>query len=186
MNEIALCAIVGAFLLNLVFHTGLGMKEIHRGIDSFLLGPLLRWVSLGIVVFLFWLLWTFVFSPLSLGFFDVVFIFPFCALTFYVIDEYLLKHKSPANKYDNALFLSTPLCVFSLFMTLRLASSVAEAAVLSLSFSIGCILSALTLNSIYLRVQSEPISKRIVGLPFIFITSGLLAFIFSIVATILL
>ncbi|MDR1468498.1 MAG: hypothetical protein LBT00_04330 [Spirochaetaceae bacterium] len=189
MNEIVLCAILASFFLNLVLHTGLGIKEIYRDIDASLRGPFLRGGALSVIVFLFWLLWTFVFTPLSLGFFDIIFIFPFCALTFYIIDEHVPKQKFHAKLFygtDHSFFSSISLCVFSLFATLRLASSVAEAAVLSLSFFAGFILSALTLGSIYLRAQSEPISKKISGIPFVFISNGLLALLFSITATVLL
>jgi Na+-translocating ferredoxin:NAD+ oxidoreductase RnfA subunit len=192
MNEIVLCAVLASFFLNLALHTGLGFREIYRDIDSSLRGVLARCAVLSVVVFLFWLLWTFVFTPFSLGFFDTIFIFPFCALALYAIDEYVLKQKFPAELfYEKAPAFSsssslTPLCVFSLFMTLRLASSVTEAAVFSLSFSAGYIISALALGSIYLRVQSEPISKKISGLPFVFISNGLLALLFSITATVLL
>jgi Na+-translocating ferredoxin:NAD+ oxidoreductase RnfA subunit len=188
MSEIALFAILAVLSLNLVLHTGLGIKEIYQDSNSSFTGSLLRWVSLFAVVFLLWLLWTFVFSPLSLGFFDVIFIFPLCALAFYAIDEYILKHKSLThfNANGNAISMSTPLCVFSLFMTLRLASTVAEAALLSLFFSVGCILASLILSSILLRMKSEPVSKKITGIPLAFISNGLLALIFSAAATILL
>jgi Na+-translocating ferredoxin:NAD+ oxidoreductase RnfA subunit len=190
MNEIVQCAILALLFLNLGLHTGLGIKEIYRDIDASLRGPLIRCAVLSVVVFLFWLLWTFVFTPLSLGFFDTVFIFPFCVLALYAIDEYVLKQKFHEELfYDETPAFSSspiPLCVISLFMTLRLASSVAEAAIFSLSFSAGSVLSVLILGSIHLRVQSEPISKKISGLPVIFISNGLLAFIFSITATILL
>jgi Na+-translocating ferredoxin:NAD+ oxidoreductase RnfA subunit len=188
MSQIALFAILAALSLNLVLHTGLGIKEIYQDVDTSFLGSLFRWGALFAVVFLFWLLWTFVFSPLSLGFFSVVFIFPFCALALHAIDDYLLKQRPPPyfNPSPNGISLSTPLCVFSLFMTLRLASTVAEAALLSLFFSAGCILASLTLSSILLRMRSEPVSRKITGTPLAFISNGLLALIFSVAATILL
>jgi Na+-transporting NADH:ubiquinone oxidoreductase subunit NqrE len=188
MSQIALFAILAAVSLNLVLHTGLGIKEVYQDVHSPFSGSLLRWVSLFVVVFLLWLLWTFVFSPLSLGFFDVIFIFPLCALALYVIDEYVSKYKSLTrfHKNNNVISLSIPLCVFSLFMTLRLASTVAEAALLSLFFSAGCVLASLILNSILLRMMSEPVSKKITGVPLTFISNGLLALIFVAVATILL
>jgi Na+-translocating ferredoxin:NAD+ oxidoreductase RnfA subunit len=186
MSEIALFAILSAFSLNLVLHTGLGIREIYKDVHSSFRGSLPRWISLFVVVFLFWILWTFVFTPLSLGFFEVIFIFPFCALTLHTIDEHISKYNARFHKNDDAVSLSTPLCVFSLFMTLRLASSIAEAALLSLFFSVGCVLAALTLNSIHLRTQSESVSPKIVGVPLIFIANGLLALIFSAAATILL
>jgi Na+-translocating ferredoxin:NAD+ oxidoreductase RnfA subunit len=189
MSEIVLCAVLALFFLNLCLHAGLGMQEICRDIDASRHGSIARCAALSVVVFLFWLLWTFVFTPLSLGFFDTVFIFPFCALALYAIDEQALKKKFHAKLFhekNNTIPSLTPLCVFSLFITLRLATSVAEAAVLSLSFSAGSVLSVLVLGSIHQRVQTEPISKKIAGLPFIFISNGLLALIFSITATILL
>jgi Na+-translocating ferredoxin:NAD+ oxidoreductase RnfA subunit len=188
MSELVLCAVLASFFLNLALHTGLGIKEIYRGIDSSLRGPLARCLVLSVMVFLFWLLWTFVLTPFSLGFFDIVFIFPLCTGAFYLIKEYIPGRKLHADLFyekDNILSSIIPLCVFSLYMTLRLASSVAEAAILSLSFSAGFFLSTLTLGSIYLRVQSEPISKKISGLPFIFISNGLLALLFSVIATVL-
>jgi Na+-transporting NADH:ubiquinone oxidoreductase subunit NqrE len=187
MSEIALFSILAALSLNLVLHTGLGIKEIYQNVYSFFPGSLLRWVSLFAVVFIFWLLWTFVFSPLSLGFFDVIFIFPLCTLTLHAIDEHI-THKLQARFYTNssAIEMSAPLCVFSLFMTLRLASTVVEAALLSLFFSTGCILTSLILGSILLRMRSEPVSRKISGIPLAFIANGLLALIFTATATILL
>jgi Na+-translocating ferredoxin:NAD+ oxidoreductase RnfA subunit len=187
MSEIALFAILSAFSLNLILHTGLGIKEIYQDVHSPFRNSLPRWVSLFVVVFLFWILWTFVFSPLSLGFFDVIFIFPFCALTLHTIDEYISKRQpTHFHKNHDAVSLSTPLCVFSLFMTLRLASTIAEAALLSLFFSVGCVLAALILGSIHLRMRSESVNPKIAGIPLIFIANGLLALIFSTAATILL
>jgi Na+-translocating ferredoxin:NAD+ oxidoreductase RnfA subunit len=188
MSQIALFAILAALSLNLVLHTGLGLKEVFQDVHSSFSVSLLRWVSLFAVVFLLWLLWTFVFSPLSLGFFDVIFIFPLCALALYAIDKYIQKYESLTHfhKNENAISLSIPLCVFSLFMTLRLASTVAEAALLSLFFSVGCILASLILSSILLRMRSEPVSQKITGAPLAFISNGLLALIFSAAATILL
>jgi Na+-translocating ferredoxin:NAD+ oxidoreductase RnfA subunit len=189
MKEIVLCAIFASFFLNLSLHTGLGMAEIYRDIDSSLRGPLVRCVVLSIVVFLCWLLWTFVLTPLSLGFFDIVFIFPLCALALHTVDEQILKQKCHGELFyekESALSSLVPLCVFSLLITLRIASSVAEAAILSLSFSSGSVLAALILGAIHLRTRAEPIGAKIAGLPFIFISNGLLAFIFSITATILL
>jgi Na+-translocating ferredoxin:NAD+ oxidoreductase RnfA subunit len=188
MSEIALFSILAAFSMNLILHTGLGIKEIYQDVHSDFRKSMLRWVSLFVVVFLLWLLWTFVFSPLSLGFFDVIFIFPFCALVFYAIDEYIQKQppRGNAHKNDNTITPSAPLCVFSLFMTLRLASTVAQAVLLSLFFSVGCVLAALTLSSIQFCTRSDPVNKKIAGIPLVIMSNGLLALLFSAAATILL
>jgi Na+-translocating ferredoxin:NAD+ oxidoreductase RnfA subunit len=188
MNEIVLLAIIACLSLNLVLNAGVGINEIYHDVDTSFGSSLLRWVSLFVVVFLYWLLWTFVLSPLSLGFFDVIFIFPLCALAFHAIDEYILKRKPATHPHQNSdnISLSIPFCVFSLFMTLRLASSVAGAAILSLFFSAGCILAARILSSIHLRMRSESVGKRVAGVPLAFISNGLLALIFSAVVAILL
>jgi Na+-transporting NADH:ubiquinone oxidoreductase subunit NqrE len=184
MSEIALFTILAVLSLNLVLHTGLGIKEIYQDVNSSFSGSLLRWVSLFAVVFLFWILWTFVLSPLSFGFFDIIFIFPLCALALHAIDEYAQKHAS--RFHASTISRSIPLCVFSLFMTLRLASTITEAALLALFFSAGCVLASLILSSILLRMRSEPVSKKVAGIPLTFISNGLLALIFSAAAAILL
>jgi Na+-transporting NADH:ubiquinone oxidoreductase subunit NqrE len=186
MSEIALFTILAVLSLNLVLHTGLGIKEIYQDVNSSFSGSLLRWVSLFAVVFLFWILWTFVLSPFSFGFFDIIFIFPLCALALHAIDDYVLKHASRFHANVGTISRSIPLCVFSLFMTLRLASTITEAALLALFFSAGCVLASLILSSILLRMRSEPVSQKVAGIPLTFISNGLLALIFSAAAAILL
>jgi Na+-translocating ferredoxin:NAD+ oxidoreductase RnfA subunit len=185
MSETALFAIMATLSLNLVLHTGLGIKEIYQDANAFFPNSLLRWISLFAVVFIFWILWVFILSPLSLGFFDVIYIFPFCTLALSAIDEYVKRKLPRFYTHSNNIEMSAPLCVFSLFMTLRLASTVTEAALLSLFFSAGCILASLILGSIFLRMKLEHVSKKIAGVPLAFISNGLISLIFTAVATIL-
>jgi Na+-translocating ferredoxin:NAD+ oxidoreductase RnfA subunit len=188
MNDITLVAILAGFSLNLVLNLGLGIREIYHDLDLPLRASLLRWALLFAIVFLFWLLWTFVFSPLALGFFDAIFIFPFCAAALRAADEHLAKRKLFAHFHQSNIPLasSTPFCMFSLFMTLRLASSVFDAALFSLFFAAGCALPALILKTIHQRQQLEPARKDITGIPFFYISCGLLALICSGAAAILL
>jgi Na+-translocating ferredoxin:NAD+ oxidoreductase RnfA subunit len=188
MNDITLLVILAGFSLNLVLQSGLGIREIYHDLDFPFRASLLRWALLFAVVFLFWLLWTFVFSPLSLGFFDAIFIFPFCAVVLRAADEHLAKQKFFAHFHQSgsSLASSTPFCMFALVMTLRLASSVFDAAFLSLFFAAGCALQSLILKAIHLRQQLEPARKSIAGIPFFYISCGLLALVCSGVAAILL
>jgi hypothetical protein len=206
MKEMSLYlyAVLSALSLNLVLETGLGFGMAYK--DAILPAKirLLRWGSLFAVVFLFWLLWTYLFSPLALGFFDLVFIFPLCALALSVIDIYTQRKKpagntppphqqkaavtEPENRNETrTVFGMTPLCVFALFLTLMSASSVPEAALLSFFFAAGGLAASYLLKIIHARAQGSLLAgKKILGLPYAYISAGLLAFIFSAVSSVLL
>jgi electron transport complex protein RnfA len=74
----------------------------------------------------------------------------------------------------------------SLFLTLRLAVSPADALVLSLGFSLGCLTAALILREISKRSSLEAVPIAFRGAPLTLISMGLLSLIFSSVAAIFL
>ena len=209
-TSLYLYAVLSAMSLNLVLETGLGFGMAYKDAVMPAKTRLLRWVSLFAVVFLFWLLWTYLFSPLSLGFFDVVFIFPLCAVALNSIDNWYLHNKKSISsgaanmkatppyddRHDTQTVLGmTPLSVFALFLTLMLASSVPEAALLSFFFAAWGLAASYLLKIIYVRAQGgalgcapggELAGKKILGLPYAYISAGLLAFIFSAASSVLL
>jgi Na+-transporting NADH:ubiquinone oxidoreductase subunit NqrE len=204
MKTFALFAVLSSFSLNLVLQTGLGRDLVYKDLNLPLHKRLSRWIALFITVLLFWLLWTYVLYPLTLTFFDVVFIFPFCAFFYFLIDRcvfvfgnWLEKNFSkPENtRKNNKAFLrgdgemllySVPLCVFSLYMTLRLAGGIGEAAILAFFFSAGCFFSVLVLKAIRTKVHLERADKKNLGIPIAYISMGLLAFVFHVFSSVLL
>jgi hypothetical protein len=78
------------------------------------------------------------------------------------------------------------LALVSLFMTLRLALTPAEALALTLGFSLGVLLAALILREINRRSSLEAVPATFRGVPLTLISMGLLSLIFSSVSAILL
>jgi electron transport complex protein RnfA len=78
------------------------------------------------------------------------------------------------------------LALVSLFMTLRLARSPAEALALTLGFSLGALLAAVILREINRRSSLEAVPELFRGAPLTLISMGLLSLIFSSVSAILL
>jgi hypothetical protein len=68
-----------------------------------------------------------------------------------------------------------------------LASSVPEAALLSCFFAAGGLAASYLLKIIHVRAQGSLLAgKKILGLPYAYISAGLLAFVFSAVSSVLL
>jgi electron transport complex protein RnfA len=78
------------------------------------------------------------------------------------------------------------LALVSLFMTLRLARSPAEALALTLGFSLGALMAAVILREINRRSSLEAAPELLRGAPLTLISMGLLSLIFSSVSAILL
>jgi electron transport complex protein RnfA len=78
------------------------------------------------------------------------------------------------------------LALVSLFMTLRLALTPAEALAVTLGFSLGALLAALILREINRRSSLEAVPETFRGAPLTLISMGLLSFIFSSISVILL
>jgi electron transport complex protein RnfA len=78
------------------------------------------------------------------------------------------------------------LALASLFISLRLALSPAEALALTLGFSLGTLLAAIILREINRRSSLEAVPKSLRGAPLTLISMGLLSLIFSSVSAILL
>jgi electron transport complex protein RnfA len=189
MNVLAALAVFSGLSLNLVLQFGLGVRNIKTESQKPIQYALFQWVVLFLTVFLLWALFSFALSPLSLGFMEYLLIFP---LTMAVTRglELLGGRAFPAlipksrslpasSSYDG-------LSIAALGLTLRLASSPAEAAVLSLGFSLGSFCSVLIVNSIYRRSFLEKVPQSLRGMPILLISMGLLSLIFSSMAVILL
>jgi electron transport complex protein RnfA len=78
------------------------------------------------------------------------------------------------------------LALASLFMTLRLAISPAEALALTLGFSLGALLAAMILREINRRSSLEAVPELFRGAPLTLISMGLLSLIFASVSAIFL
>ncbi|MDR1374454.1 MAG: hypothetical protein LBJ24_05720 [Treponema sp.] len=172
---------------NLVIHLGLGLGEI--GTCRFRRHAWVQWAVLFITVLSLWFFFTYIIAPLSLGFLNYILFFPLsalvcmgleaCAFRFFFGKERLSPPFGAASAY-NGLALS------ALFLTMHLAASPVEAAVLSLSFTGGALIAAFILCEIKRRASIEKVPPLFRGVPLMLISAGLLSLIFSSAAVFLL
>ena len=191
MNTLAALAVFSGLSLNLLFQFGLGIREttaITKENELFR-SLLLQWLALFLSVLLIWLFFSYIISPLSLGFFQYFLLFPLTVGVSRVLEEgfnRLFPVLSGSPKVFSAKRGYAGLILVSLFLTLHLALTVTEAVVLSAGFSLGTILAMFIVLAVHKRSSMEPVPAFLRGLPLLIISLGLLSLIFSFIAAILL
>jgi electron transport complex protein RnfA len=183
MNTLIFLAVFSGLSSNLVLQFGLGMGGISAKRDKGG-GPLFPF-QLGLLfaaVLLLWAFFIYIVSPLGLGLFEYVLLFPLSAVVCIGLELLTLRLFprlfSPPPLF-NPVSAYEGLAVVSLLLTLHLAVSFVEAAVLSLGFSLGIFLSILILNEIRRRSVMEMVPDFLRGSPLVLISMGLLSLIFS-------
>jgi electron transport complex protein RnfA len=181
-------AVFSGLSLNLILQFGLGIRSTEPNKEKPVQYAFFQWIIQFFTVLLLWLLFTYILTPLTLGFLEYLVIFPLASLTAQGL-EFILFRLNPAlgekprlpgiSAYDG-------LIIAAFLLTKRLASSFRGALVLSLGFSLGAFLAALILHHIYRRCAMEKIPPHLRGTPLMLISAGLLSLIFSSVAAILL
>jgi electron transport complex protein RnfA len=140
-------------------------------------------------VLLFWLFFTYIVSPLALGFFVFFLLFPLTVAAgkgFDLLSGRFFPALKTEPRFFSVMTASDGLIIAALLMTLRLAGSFAEAVVLSLGFSLGSLSAILILKSIHRRSTLEKVPPFLRGLPLLLLSMGLISLIFSSAAAILL
>jgi electron transport complex protein RnfA len=181
--------VFSALSLNLILHLGLGIRNIKNEADKPPRHLWYQWAVLFLAILLLWLLFTYIFSPLSLGFFEYFLLFPLSALVRGGLKR-LLRRLFPglpegreqfsfASGYDG-------LILAALLLTLRLSSSFVEALALSLGFSLGFLGVLFLLREIRRRSALEKVPRALRGVPLTLISMGFLSLVFSSVSVILL
>jgi electron transport complex protein RnfA len=174
---------------------GLGIRDIGIHIDRFIRYTFFQWSILFFSVFIFWLFFSYILSPLALGYLEFFLLFPLVTAAgkgFEAIVRYFFPfHPGAYIKSSGAELFSAEtayngLIIAALILTLRLAGSVVEAAVLSLGFSLGGVTSALILRDIHRRSLLERVPYALRGMPLLLISMGLMSLIFSSVSAIFL
>ncbi|GHV80138.1 hypothetical protein AGMMS49944_19290 [Spirochaetia bacterium] len=197
-------AVFSGLSLNLLLQFGLGIGGIMELVDrdtrekQWVSHSSPYWLILFISPFALWLFFTYVLPAPAFGFLESFLFFPAAMLVSAVLELVFSQIKGGSfNLRKLALgigadsgglfrYSGNGMALASLFLTLRLAASVAEALVLSLGFSLGCLGAALILREINRRSSLESVPRSIRGAPLTLISMGLLSLIFSSVSTILL
>jgi len=171
--------------VNLMLQCGLGMAGITKTMARKL--PFVK-ISLGILtVLVLWIFFTFILSPLALGFFGFILFFPAASLV-YLAFEYLLftvlLKSSP--ECEDAIFLNDGLLGAALFITYNIAGGFFEAVAMVFGFSAGILLTLLITGEINKRSEMEAVPRFLSGRPLILVTMGLLSLVFGSIALLLL
>jgi electron transport complex protein RnfA len=180
--HLATLAVFSSLSMNLLLRCGLGMRDAAGEEDQPV--PFARMGLLAVSVLILWVFFSYI---LPLGFFAYLLLFPGSALVSAGLEQILFRL---ILKRDIAEGPWSPGCrdgltAGALFLTLHLASGFLEAAVLSLGFALGTLLSLLILAEIRRRSRIEAVPPFLRGSPLALISMGLLSLIFSSAAVIL-
>ncbi|MDR2245642.1 MAG: hypothetical protein LBE17_03045 [Treponema sp.] len=203
MNGIIILAVFSGLSLNLMLQMGLGIRDIGVRPERIIRNILFQWGMLFFSTLLFWLLFSYVLSPLALGYLEYFLLFPLITAVGKGLEALsrrflrpgsrlaarlpapVLEELSPAELFPT-ITAYDGLTIAAIILTLRFAGSLLEAAVLSLGFSAGGAMAAFILRDIYQRSSLERIPATLRGRPLLFIAMGLMSLIFSSVAAVLL
>lgn len=199
MRNIIILAVFSGLSLNMLLQMGLGIRNIGDYHSRIIKDTISRSGALFFSVLLLWLLFSYVFSPLNLGYLEYFLLFPlikaagtgFEALTRRFFPSLTRIIRPPAEEpsgQEHLPFVTAydSLTIAALILTLRLAGSFAEAAALSLGFSLGNLMAIIILRGINRRSLLERVPNLLRGTPLLFIAMGLMSLIFSSAAAILL
>ncbi|GHT70417.1 hypothetical protein FACS1894110_21960 [Spirochaetia bacterium] len=199
MGFFAALGVFSSLSLNLALQFGLGMRGISAGRRKNHPVPFLEAGVIFLSVFILWLFFTFVLAPLQLGFFMLFLLFPLSALVCVASEQLLAwfvrrypvpgpaaEDEGPVpdgEKRSPRLFRAISaydgLVPLALLLTLNVGVTPMEAAVLSLGFALGILLTALILREIRRRSSLEAVPPLLKGDPITLISMGLLSLIFA-------
>jgi electron transport complex protein RnfA len=175
-------AVLGGLFLNLTLQMGLGIKEVWTEFDKPIRNSFFECIILFIAVIIEWLIFTYILSPLNIGFLKYFAIFPFSAAIAVLFDTLIkslpFKFVLPEERIYSFQSVSG-LCVAAVLITLCLASKISDALILDLGFSLGTFVSIVILKAIRLRVANENTSSVLRGLPLMLISLGLLSLVWT-------
>jgi electron transport complex protein RnfA len=177
--QLAALAVFSSLSLNLILQCGLGMARItaiRKGEGGI---PLPQTGILFVSVLLLWAVFSYILSPLFLGFFEYVLLFPMSGLVYFSL-EFLLYRVilKKDSRGTGTMACCDGLTAASLFLTLHLASGFIEAAVISFGFAFGVLLALLILGEIHRRSEMEAVPRFLRGSPLALISMGFLSMIF--------
>jgi electron transport complex protein RnfA len=185
MNNIIILAVFSIFSFNLVLKFGLGAKEIYESSGDNIAVSLFHWLIMFITVFFSWLIFTFILSPLSLGFLEYFLLFPLTAFLSFGMESllFLLIPGGITKKRVFYVYSSySGLILTALILTLRFADTAADAVVLAFCFSFGAFFVKTLLLMIRLRGKNEKISVFFQRQPLLLVSMALLSLVFSSIA----
>jgi electron transport complex protein RnfA len=189
VNNLTALAVFSGLSLNLLIHLGIGIRDFNQEPNRPFRFTLFQWFALFASIMVLWCLFTYIFTPLSLGFFEYFLFFPLIA-TLGKFWKFLFVRLFPREDSEERLFsifsVHNGLVTSALLITIRLAGSLSGALALALGFSLGFLAAVFILRAILDRFSGEIIPSPLRGVPLLLISLGLLALIFSSLSVIIL
>jgi electron transport complex protein RnfA len=185
MNNFITLFVFSFFSFNLVLEFGLGAREIFENQKPAISSLLFQWAIMCITVFTSWLFFTYILSPLSLGFLEYFMLFPitvFLIFCFEKLFSLLLSGRISQNGMFSIYSSYSGLVLTALILTLRFADTASDALVLSFCFSFGVFFAITLLRMIKLRGKNEKIPLILTEQPLLLLSMALLSLVFSSIA----
>lgn len=180
-----------ALSMNLFLNFALGAREILKRKEIPVLHLSYPWIILFVTSLLLWVLFARILR-FSGGIFDLLLLLPLSAAASSALEKFFFYF---ASQYKNLganpeLFTAgsaySELTAVSALLTLRFALSFADAALLSLTFSVGGVAAFLIIKEIQKRSSIETIPYGLRGTPVLLVSMGILSLVFSAVSVLLL
>jgi electron transport complex protein RnfA len=190
MIRLAALGICASLAMNLLVQFGMGLGVLAGDGEDYLPGFCRIWGSIFFAgLFFLWLLFTYIFAPLGLGFYWYFLLYPSSAALvrgFEILGsrERIMKFLFPRRwSRQSPPFVRPRGWVESLslglLISLHLALNPLEALFLAFCFSLGLIFSLAVLREIGRRSRFEAVPPFLRGSPLALISLGLLSLIFS-------
>jgi electron transport complex protein RnfA len=182
MNNLTALTVFSGLSLNLLIHLGIGIRDFNQEPYRLFRFVFFQWLSLFVSVMVLWSFFTYILTPLSLGFFEYFLFFPLAA-TLGSFWKFLFARLFPRQDSEERIFSMSSahngMVIGALLITIRLAGSFSGALALVLGFSLGFFAAVFILRAILDRLLEEMVPPFLYGTPLLLISLGLLALIFS-------
>jgi Na+-translocating ferredoxin:NAD+ oxidoreductase RnfA subunit len=175
-----LLLLFSGFSLNLFLQLGLGTKELYKALSHPHRHIAYQWVVLFISNITLWVVYTWILSPLALGFTILFLCYPLNVLVLELI-EFLIPstmfHPEESARTFTSASSYAGMGAASFFIIYHLASSMSNAIVLSFGFCAGTLLAHILLQTIYRRIRIENTPHLFRDIPLVCISIGLLSLV---------
>jgi electron transport complex protein RnfA len=188
VSVLAALGIFAALACNLVLHFGLGIralaveKEDGKNGRAFYAARFFEGGVIFLSVLALWVVFTYLFGPLELGFFRFILIFPLSAPVcagFEILLKRFLPRDWDCSPAFRAISAYEGLIPTALFLALHTATNVLEAAILALCFVLGILLPVFVLEEIRRRAGFEAVPRFLRGSPLVLLSLGLMSLVFA-------
>jgi electron transport complex protein RnfA len=189
MHNLAALAVFAALSLNLLIDLGIGIRDFKQEPYRLFRFIFFQWFSLVVSVAGLWALFTYILTPLSLGFFEYFLLFPLAATlgSFWnFLFIHLFSRENPEERAFSISCAHSGMVTSALLITIRMAGSIPGLLALTFGFSLGFLAALYILRAIMERSLEENVPHILRGTPLLLVSLGLISLIFSALSAVIL